>query len=84
MIGAGADGLLGAVAFERELVRLNRDGLGLDRVLRRVVVGVVGAGGLDDGALGAHDLLERLALPRLGLPDAGCGEAALEERDAAR
>ena len=81
MIGPGADGLLGAVAFERELVRLDRDGLGLDRLLRGVVVGEGRAGRLDDGALGADDLLQHLSLLRLRLTDPGRGKAALEERN---
>ena len=82
MIGAGADALLGAVAFERELVGLDRDGLGLDRLLRGIIIGEGGAGRLDDRALGADDLLEHLALLRLRLADARRGQAALEDRDA--
>ena len=78
--GAGADALLGAGAFERELVGLDRDGLGLDRLLRRLVGGEGGAGRLDDRALGADDLLQHLALERLRLADARRGQAALEDR----
>ena len=82
MIGARADGLLGAVALERELVGLDRDGFGLDRLLRRIVIGEGRAGRLDDGALGADDLFEHLALLRLRLADPRRRKAALEDRHA--
>ena len=49
-------------ALERELVGLDRDGLRLDRLLRGVIIGEGGAGRLNDRALGADDLLERLTL----------------------
>ena len=79
--GAGADTLLGARALERELVGLDRDGLRLDLLLRRVIVGERRAGGRHHRALGADDLLERLALERLGLPRARRGQPALEDRN---
>ena len=82
MIGAGADALLGAVAFERELVGLDRDDLGLDRFLGGIIAREGGAGRLDDGALGADDLLQHLPLLRLRLANAGRGKAALEDRNA--
>ena len=78
--GAGADALLGAGAFERELVGLNRDGVRLDRLLRGFISGKGGAGNGDHRALGPDDLLQGLALDRLRLAGPGGGKAALENR----
>ena len=79
--GAGTDALFGARALERELVGLDGDGLRLNLLLSRIIVGKGGAGRRDDCALGADDLLERLAFECLGLPGARCGKPALEDRN---
>ena len=71
--GAGADALLGARAFERELVGLDGDGVGLDRLLRGVIGREGRTGRGDDGALGPDDLLQGLPLERLRLAGAGRG-----------
>src|SRR5262249_14729944 len=79
---AGADRLLGAGAFERELVGLDRDRARLDGLLVGVICGEGGAGLGDDGALSADDQLERLAFKRPGLTDARGGQASLIDRTA--
>ena len=75
----GADALLGAGAFKGELVRRNRDLVGLNRIARGLVGRISRARGGDDGTLGADDLLQRLGFGRLGLPDARGGKSALVE-----
>ena len=61
---------------------LDGNRLRLDRALRGIVARKSRAGRLNDGALGANDLLEHLALLRLRLADARGGQAALEDRHA--
>ena len=57
---ARADALLGAIALERELVGLDRDGVGLDRLLRRLVGRESRAHVGHHQPLAADDLLEQL------------------------
>ena len=72
--------MLGAVAFQRQLIGLDRNGVGLDGILSSGVIGKGGARSLDDCAFRTNYLLQRLALLSLCLADACCGKTALEDR----
>ena len=68
---AGADRLLGAGAFERQLVGGDRDRVRFDRLVRRDIGGVGAADVGDDQPLDADRLLLQLAAERLRLADRG-------------